>query len=37
MHKQVLHADLNNSEIRYKKVMYFPDMLCTLYIYATAD
>jgi len=32
--------DPNNSEIRYKKVMYFPDRGCvhtlsTLYVYAT--
>jgi len=39
-HEQVLRKDLNNSEIRYTKMMYFPDRGCvhtllTLYVYAT--
>jgi len=42
MHEQVLRTGLNNSQIRYKKVMYFPDRGCvcvhtllTLYVCAT--
>ena len=39
--EQVLRTDLNNSEIRYTKITYFPDRGCvhtllTLYVYATA-
>ena len=39
-HEQVLRTDLSNSEIRYKKFMYFPDRGCvrtlrTFYGYAT--
>ena len=41
-HEEVLRklTDPNNSEIRYKKCMYFPDRGCvrtlrTLYVYAT--
>jgi len=40
-HEQVVRTDLNNSEIRYTKNMYFPDRGCvhallTPSVYATA-
>jgi len=38
MHEQILHTDLNNSEIRYKKAIFLTwgaSHLRTLYVYAT--